>query len=154
MVRITFVYVIAFFHNSPSPEKLKNKGGPREATKMKEFVMLYEQNYDKEELFIFYLQWTGNEEALSKLYNIIQNSHYDEITNESAIITMDIENKIPESAVDIHCKSRGPNKYNTLFTKCSGKFIYPFDDDELNEFENAYIIESTFCNCEIRKFFN
>lgn len=99
-----------------------------------EFVILYEFNYNTREPFFFYLQWTGNEEALTKLHKMVSKGSYDYASQFS----LNIDTKIPLEAVDIHCKA------SNLFTKCTGKFTFPFydDDHELDELEIARLINS------------
>jgi len=124
-------------------------------TKSLEFVVLYEKNHKENELFIFYLQWTGKEENITKLHKITSKAEYDDMYGDYSWIGVDIDVKIPESAVDLHCKLWDPNGYNRLFTKCTGKFIYPFDEEhiEMNEYELESLIDSTFYSCRIMNMF-
>ncbi len=123
-----------------------------------EFVMLYEYNYKENELFIFYLQWTGNEEALKKLHKIISKAFFDDMYGDFSLPTLNIKTKIPESAVDIHCQASDvidPNCFHKLFTKCTGTFHYPFEDEDLEreEFELAQLIDSVLYSCKIERLF-
>jgi hypothetical protein len=120
-----------------------------------EFVMFFEKNHKENELFIYYLQWNGNEEELTKLNTILSKALYDDMYGDYSFVMMDINTKIPESAVDIHCKVRDPNGYWKLFTKCTGKFIYPFDEEDLeeDEYELATLMNLTFRSCKITKMF-
>lgn len=125
-----------------------------------EFVVLYEKNYTYKEVFVFYLQWTGNEEAITLLEKITSKALYEDYeykcNNEYSFICVDIENLIPESAVDIHCRLIDPNSYCPLFTKLTGKFKCPFkeEDYDIDEYELPSLINEELYDCRIRDMFS
>jgi hypothetical protein len=120
-----------------------------------EFVIFYEKNYKANEIFIFYLQWTGNEEELTNLQKFTTKALYDDMYGDYSSVYIDLSTKIPESAVDIHCKLRDMNGHHRLFTKCTGKFRCPFDeeDEKRDEYEMATLMDETFYSCHIKDYF-
>lgn len=119
-----------------------------------EFVPFIEKNTKENETFVFYLQWTGNEEQLTLLNKAIEKACYDDIYGDCSIVTMDINTKIPESAVDIHTRIQSLNGYHKMFTKCIGKFHCPDDIDSTDEYEMATLLDETFYSCKIKKMFS
>jgi hypothetical protein len=122
-----------------------------------EFVPFIEKNTKENETFVFYLQWTGNEEQLTLLNKAIEKACYDDIYGDYSMVTMDIDIKIPESAVDIHKRIGSFNGYHKMFTKCVGKFRCPFDIetiDSTDECEMATLLDSFFFCCRIQKMFS
>ena len=123
-----------------------------------EFVMFLERNTKENELFIFYLQWTGNEEALTKFEAIINKAKYEEMFGDYVILALDTDIKFPESAVNLHCSNKYyVNCYFRLFSKCSGRFTY-FDKPniitkEQNDYKLARLLDSDFNTCKIQKMF-
>lgn len=101
-----------------------------------EFVVFYEQNYkcSYKNLYIFYLQWTGNEKPLKALNKILSQANYEEMSGDYSYVHMDLSVKIPESAVDYHCMLRSDclGAGRELFNKLTGKFTmdpeYSFGD--------------------------
>jgi hypothetical protein len=121
-----------------------------------EFVVFYENYTKRPETFIFYLQWTGNEEQLTKLSRFTSKASYADWGPEESKVWIDIATKIPESAVDVHCKVGSMNDYHEMFSKCTGKFTCPFDEEdllELDECELGHLMNETFHACRIQKFF-
>ena len=129
-----------------------------EQSKPLEFVMFLEQNTKEHELFIFYLQWTHNEEALTKLEYIIDNANYDEMYGDFVMLSLDTTIKFTESVVDLHCSMKKDlNGFCHLFNKCNGRFNY-FDrpriiTEEQDEYELAELLVDDFYTCRIRKMF-
>lgn len=83
-----------------------------------EFVTFIEQNHKEHETFVFYLQWTGNEEALTWLYDTIQLSSSDGCGDYS-VFDMNIQVKFTEEMVDQHCKLHY-GCYTHMFNKVTG----------------------------------
>jgi hypothetical protein len=122
-----------------------------------EFIPFIEQNMKENETFIFYLQWTGNEEQLMLLNKGIEHACYDDIYGDCSIVTMDINTKIPESAVDIHKRIQSLNGYHKMFTKCIGTFTCPYNEEtieSLDEFQMATLLDQTFYSCKIETMFS
>jgi len=122
-----------------------------------EFVAFIETNTKERETFIFYLQWTGNEEQLALLADALENANYDEMEGDFAFFTMDIGVKIPESAADVHTKIKTFNGYHEMFTKCTGKFISPITREQIgsiDEYEMAKLLDDTFFSTRIERMFS
>ena len=97
-----------------------------------EFVVFTIYNTKERESFIFYLQWNGNEENLNRLEALIDNADFSCMDGDYIAIQLDTSVKIPESAVDIHCKVKKTlSRYVHLFTKCVGQLDFPFYRFEL-----------------------
>ena len=130
----------------------------REQSKQLEYVMFLEKNTKEDELFIFYLQWTHNEENLVKLESILDNANYDEMYGDFVMLSLDTSVKFPESVVDLQCSMKKDlNGYCHLFNKCNGRFNY-FDTpsiitEEQEEHELAALLVDDFYTCRIRKMF-
>lgn len=80
------------------------------------------------EIALHYLQWTGNEEELTKLITVIQNATYGTIDGDVARFEISSV-RIPEAAVDAHmaCVNDFGKHYNrhTFFHKHVGVFRCP-----------------------------
>jgi hypothetical protein len=122
-----------------------------------EFVPFIEKNTKENETFVFYLQWTGNEEQLTLLDEAIRKSCCHFMDGDYSLVTMDINVKIPESAVDIHTKLKHFNAFHNLFTKCTGTFSCPITReiiDSKDEYEIASYLDEIFYTCKIMKMFS
>ncbi len=129
----------------------------------KEFVVFYEKELKEHragELYIFYVQWTGNEAELTKLASFISKAEYDYTDNtyDHCFVDLDICVKLPESHVDLQCKLH--HKMITkrkLFTKLTGKFTCTFDLDEdpkLDDYETiACVLDENFHKRQIVRMF-
>jgi hypothetical protein len=122
-----------------------------------EFVLFSEKNHKENELFIFYLQWTGNEDELTKLNNLVSKAEYQD--GDWSEYYMDLTVKLPESHVDLHCKLSDMNSYHRLFKKVIGKFTYPFPAsfipilDEYDEYETQECLVDELYSCKIPNWF-
>jgi hypothetical protein len=126
-----------------------------ESAESAEFVVFYEKNHKENELFIFYLQWTGNEEELTKLHKFVSKARYDDMDGDYSQVKLDLSVKLPQSAVDLHCRLHDMNNYFNLFTKVTGMFKCPFGekDEDMDEYETAKRIDEIFYSCNIRDMF-
>ena len=90
------------------------------------------------EIALHYLQWTGNEEELTKLITVIKNATYGAISGDVARFEISI-NRIPEAAVDAHmaCVNDFGKHYNrhTFFHKHVGVFRCPEFGEEPRGYE-------------------
>lgn len=122
-----------------------------------EFVVFYEKNYKEDELYIFYLQWTGNEEALRILERAVSKACYEDLYGDYSMVHLDISVKLPESVVDAQCRlTNTMNSYYQLFTKCVGKFNCPFTEtylENLDKYIIADLMDQIFYSCRIRHMF-
>ena len=118
--------------------------------------MFVEKNTKKNETFIYYLQWTGNEDALTRLEKLIDGASYDEFYGDYSQVSLDTSIKIPQQLVDIQCNIRETiNIYHRLFTKCVGTFTCPISETHLeeDECERARILDELFYPCKIMHMF-
>lgn len=122
-----------------------------------EFITFIEKNTKEQETFIFYLQWTGNEEKLTDLYEFVKDASYDDLAGgEYSFVSMNIDVKIPEQFVDLQCSVRdGMNQYYPLFSKCVGTFGLEISDAIMkkNQYQRGVYIDHLFFSTRIRKMF-
>jgi hypothetical protein len=122
-----------------------------------EFVAFIEYNTKENETFIFYLQWTDNEDQLTLLAEATRKAIADDMYGDFGMFIMDIGVKIPESAVDVHKKITTFNGYHEMFTKCTGKFISPITREQINsidEYEMAKLLDDIFFSTRIKRMFS
>lgn len=121
-----------------------------------EFITIMEKNTKENEIFFFYCQWTGNESALTLLEKTIEKAEYDYMMGDYISLEIDTT-RLPESIVDSHKNLfRQSNGYHRLFTKCTGTFICPISESDLeikNTYEIAELINDVFYSCRIPKMF-
>jgi hypothetical protein len=113
----------------------------------REFVVFVEKNYHENETFLFYLQWTGNEDAIRLLEQNVKSVDYDDYPGS---LTLDTSIKITEDAVDQMCKVDAANSYHKMFTKCTGVFTCTFEDRDVNT-DTLY---DMFYPCKISQMFS
>lgn len=100
-----------------------------------EYIVFFEK-WANEGLFnILYLQWTGNEKALTELHTVISSAGYD-MSGSSLLYSMNIDVKVPEAVVDLHCSLTDVQYSAATLYKCKGAFMLPFTKESL-EMENA-----------------
>jgi hypothetical protein len=115
----------------------------------REFVAFIEQNHKENETFVFYLQWTGNEDALTRLEESVENAMYDDMDGDYSSFSMDTSVKLTEDAVKQMCRLKKFGTYSRMFTKCTGVFKCPFD-----ERVSAEELDSIFYACKIERMFS
>jgi len=94
-----------------------------------EYITVLEFNKKEKETFLFYLQWTGNEEALTRFYNKMKGITY-MMSGDCSTFEMDISVKLTAEMVNGHC--RLPYGYfMAMFNVYSGTFQEP--DEEITE---------------------
>jgi hypothetical protein len=102
-----------------------------------EFVVMISTNPKEQEVYLHYLQWTGNEERLTFLDSLLCNCDFEDVYERRNTIMcplhIDIEHKLPESAVDAHVKISDINSYSRMFTKCTGEFNFNPNEQEKEE---------------------
>ena len=126
-------------------------------TAPREFVVFFEYNSKEEETFIYYLQWTGNEDALTLLEKATEKANSTQ-DSYKIIYSLDTSVKLPEHVVDIHCRVINPNNsYHKMFTKCTGSFEPSVTQkvlDELHEHQLGEYLDEFYCGCRIEKQFS
>jgi hypothetical protein len=94
-----------------------------------EYITILEFNTKERETFIHYVQWTGNEEALTRFYNKMEKRKFTyELRGDSSTFEMDISVKFTEEMVDRHCLLPY-GSFMEMFNKYKGTFQEP--DEEI-----------------------
>ena len=95
----------------------------------KQYVIFVEKGRKDDLVIINYLQYTGNEIEISKLYKAISEAAEEgyELGGDLSSFEMNIDNPIPENAVDAHMNLEFV--YYVRFRKYDGKFVCPFDPE-------------------------
>ena len=118
-----------------------------------EFITFKENNQKENESFIFFLQYTNNEEALENLSYYIEKADPSDLTGDFSSFEIDIENKISEnSACELEKVNIGT--FGPLFTVCRGLFTFNKEMfDEVEESEWALKLDSLYYACRITDHF-
>ena len=99
------------------------------------YIKFTEHNDHEGEIWIWFLQYEGNEEALKKLRSYIV-EHYNDDEYE-----IDLDERVPENIVDI-LEKNSPCGYFPTFNKCPGKLdASDFGDPDDNPFYKGQISE-------------
>lgn len=85
-------------------------------TKKKQETKIFSEQ--KDTMRIFYIQWNGNEDALTMMHEFIR--------DDFQTASLKLNTKIPESVVNIHCDINGG-----IFKKCIGSFKLDNDIEDL-----------------------
>jgi len=125
----------------------------------REFVVFIEFNPNEQETFIYYLQWTGNEEKLTLLHQILDKADFSEWTGGKPAFSIDINYKLSEEVVDAHTRVLSINHYYKMFTKCTGEFKWKLENLIMTlELEDEYQMGGDmfdqFCCCRIKEMFS
>lgn len=101
------------------------------------FVALTERNNKEHETFYFFLQWEGNEEALTLLNRIVNSADVTEMYyGDFSIFRMNLDmkfNKFSENTIKEMRKARFLASYAEPIEFCTGKFVPPFTEEVLEE---------------------
>ena len=110
-----------------------------------------EHNHKEDETYIFYCQWTGNEEEMEKLIQAIETVYNDDLHGDVSLFQVS-RVRIPEAAVDIHCNIKDFGCYINMFQKCEGTFTCPeFSEDP---YERAKELDDYFYHGRLRNHFS
>lgn len=124
----------------------------------REFIVCMERNTKQQEVFIYYLQWTTNEETILRLNKAIQKANYAEKEGgDYSELRCDLDKKLPESVVDAHIGLKDMNSYFPMFTKCTGTFTFHLSEEEIDETEEcnlASILDIMFYGCKMPEMFS
>ena len=126
--------VVILNYNNGFNNSKKHTGG----TSNMEFITVVENNDT------YYLQYTGNEEALEKLYGDIQDAKWDYWS-----IHMDLTQKFSENVVDHRCA----RDYRHRSHKVVGTFKYTVNTDYMQAMEIADALEKEHSNGRIAEYF-
>lgn len=120
-----------------------------------EFVKLVEKNDHEGETWVFWLQYTGNEEEIDKLDKILRN--WAATSKYEIDFTLDLDRR-PEDKIDFAVKET-PNDgcYNSIHNKIIGTFTCPEDpglDEMIEDWEDPNISrERLFYKGKIAEYF-
>ena len=119
-----------------------------------EYITFIEKNYKKNEIFFFYLQFTGNEEALRELNQLVGLADFTVMDGEFSEFMMDIQTKFSEEVVNDHCRLNY-GVYSYMFQKVNGKFVMPekLKNEDMETYEIAEYLDDCFFGLEIRTYF-
>ena len=118
-----------------------------------EFITFKENNKKENESFIFFLQYTNNEEALENLSYYIEKADPSDLTGDFSSFEIDIKNKISEKSV-YELEKVNIGTFGPLFTICKGLFSFNKEMfDEVEESEWALKLDSLYYACRITDHF-
>ena len=91
-----------------------------------EFIVISEENHEQHETYLHYCQWTGNEESLTTLTNLMKEADYETVRDRPYSSFWFSLIKVPESAVNLHrLMSRDFSGMFDMFQKHTGTFVMP-----------------------------
>ena len=118
-----------------------------------EFITFKENNKKENESFIFFLQYTNNEEAIENLSYYIEKADPSDLTGDFSSFEIDIKNKISEKSV-YELEKVNIGTFGPLFTICKGLFSFNKEMfDEVEESEWALKLDSLYYACRISDHF-
>ena len=118
-----------------------------------EYITFIENNHKENEMFVFYLQYTGNEEALHRLNTIVSQADFSDMYGDYSTFMMDITTRISEDAVNQHIKLNY-GCYAPMFQKVNGIFTLPYQFDEDTPMRlYAEILDNYFFGNRIDRYF-
>lgn len=118
-----------------------------------QFITLQEYNQKEKESFIFFLQYTNNEEAIEKLAHYIKKADTDDFYGDFSTFKIDTSVKLSQSTVE-EMKNVNFGVFGPLFTVCKGKFS--FDEStfiNLDSIQIAYELDKLYYPCRITDYF-
>jgi hypothetical protein len=115
-----------------------------------EFIPIVENNHKEREMYVFYCQWTGNEEELEKLIRVIEKADCQLHGDYSDFQTS--RTRISESAVDEHVKLTEFGSYTHMFQKCVGTFVCP-DFSDMDPYDLGNALDERFYHGRLRNLF-
>ena len=118
-----------------------------------EFITFKENNKKENESFIFFLQYTNNEEALENLSYYIEKADPSDLNGDFSSFEIEINTKISESSVH-ELEKVNLGTFGPLFTVCKGLFSFNKEMfDEVEESEWALKLDSLYYACRISDHF-
>ena len=117
-----------------------------------EYITFIEHNHKENESFIMFLQWTGNEEMLTKLRDFIVSADPSNLCGDYSEFEMDINNKVSESTANEMIKL-DYGSYSNMYQKVNGTFLYSALD-EMDAEKKASQLDEDFFHCKIRYCFS
>lgn len=93
-----------------------------------QFVLLHEFNSKENESFIYFMQYTGNEETMASFADFISKADYDDMGGDYVKFEIDTENKVSENTADEMIKCNF-GSYSYMFSKLTGTMANTFAED-------------------------
>jgi hypothetical protein len=120
----------------------------------KQFVILHEFNYKENESFIYFMQYTDNEENINILAEIISTAIFDNIGGDYIKFEIDCNNYVSEKTVDEIIKCNFGSYFN-MFSKLTGKMenLFFLENTNMNGYEKANLLDTMFFGNKIIKLF-
>ena len=104
-----------------------------------EYVRFIEHNRRENETYVYYLQYTNNEDDLNELKEFIDSSSSDTMTGDCSVFEINLDVKLTEDMVDEQCKL-------TYRGKINGNFNNPliYCEDNINKDEKRRLLDELF----------
>ena len=83
-----------------------------------EYVKFTEHNLKESQTYVFYLQYTGNEDALKKLNDAITATHRYILGGDTSWFELDTTKRVPLNSVNLHCA------FDTSIERVDGRFEF------------------------------
>lgn len=117
------------------------------------YATFVENNHKDNEMYIYYLQYDGNEEQLMALKEIIDESDCAKMYGDYSEFDLDIDNLVSQRTVDEQLKIRFDGY--SPFDVCNGNFeFYEEDFYNLDEHEKALKLDDMFYSRRIEDYFS
>lgn len=119
-----------------------------------QFVTLQEYNQKEHESFIFFLQYTGNEEAINNLSYFIKNAKTDDLLyGDCSKFQIDNTTLLSQTTVD-ELNNVIMENFGPLFTVCKGRFIFNKSNfDNISNSEWGQKLDELYYACRISDYF-
>jgi hypothetical protein len=120
------------------------------------FILLHEFNTKENESFIYFMQYTGNEETIASFSEFISKADYGNLEGgEYVKFEIDSKNLVSENTADEMIKCNF-GSYSYMFSKLTGKMVDPFYGDSSEDMEGdeiATLLNDEFFGNRITKLF-
>ena len=120
------------------------------------FILLNEFNTKENESFVYFMQYTGNEETIASFADFISKADYDNLEGGDYVkFEIDTKNLVSENTANEMIKCNF-GSYSYMFTKLTGKMVDPFHGDSAENIEGdeiATLLNDEFFGNRITKLF-
>jgi hypothetical protein len=120
------------------------------------FILLHEFNTKENESFIYFMQYTGNEETIASFSEFISKADYGNLEGgEYVKFEIDSKNLVSENTADEMIKCNF-GSYSCMFSKLTGKMVDPFNEYSVEDMEGdeiATLLNDEFFGNRITKLF-
>ena len=118
-----------------------------------EYISFQENNKKENESFIYFLQYTGNEDAINKLEYYVKSADTPDLYGDFSTFEIDTSVKLKQTSVD-DISRINLGYYGPTFTVCKGKFN--FDDSLFKNLDKSNIglkLDELYYACRICDYF-